>query len=202
MSQLSLQEWVDQSIIPCSPSKPFLVILSGLSGSGKSTVSRYLAEHYGAAWISSDIERKRLYGLTSEESGRQISGFYSREATKRTFTHMAQLASQLLKYHYPVILDSCALKQAERNEFAKVARNSNVPYQIIFCHAPVDTLTSRVCIRQHSESDASEASPEIIKRQKEWLERPDSGPGQHLTLLDTSHKNWLASLTKAVDNLL
>ena len=192
---------MDQSIIPCSPSRPFLVILSGLSGSGKSTVSRYLAEHYGAAWISSDTERKRLYGLKPEESGKQISGFYSRESTKQTFTHMAQLASQFLKYQYPVILDSCALKQVERDEFARIARNSNVPYRIIFCHAPVDILTSRVCIRQHSGNDISEASPEIIKRQKEWLECPDPGSDQHLTLLDTSHKNWPASLKKAVDNL-
>lgn len=197
-----LQEWVNQVEIPCSPSKPFLVVLSGLSGSGKSTVSRFLANHYQAAWISSDIERKRLHGLKPEESSQNIPDFYSQETTRKTFEYMAQLARQLMAQQYPVILDSCVLKQTERDEFCQIATDAQLPYLIIFCEAPLPELTRRVTARQKTGTDASEATEAVINLQKKWLEPPNPGSNEKLLRLNTANKLWKNHLKQAINRFL
>ncbi len=45
------------------PGVPALIVMHGLSGSGKTTVSRALVEALGAMRLRSDVERKRLHGL-------------------------------------------------------------------------------------------------------------------------------------------
>ena len=42
---------------------PFIAITYGVAASGKSTVSEFIAAHFNAVRLRSDIERKRLFGL-------------------------------------------------------------------------------------------------------------------------------------------
>ena len=49
-------------------SAPALIITHGLSGTGKSTVTQSLVEHVDAIRVRSDVERKRLHGLTAENA--------------------------------------------------------------------------------------------------------------------------------------
>ena len=69
------------------PAKPQLIIMRGMSASGKSTVSRSLSEQLGAIRIRSDVERKRLFGLKPENDAQAAvgEGIYTAEATHRTY---------------------------------------------------------------------------------------------------------------------
>src|SRR6266851_78922 len=68
-------------------SRPAMIVVCGLSGSGKSTVARRLADRLGFEWLRSDEVRKRLAGVAPAErlSERYAAGAYSREFTEKTY---------------------------------------------------------------------------------------------------------------------
>lgn len=46
--------------------KPELIVMCGLSGSGKSTIAKELAVKYDAAIVSSDAIREEICGIVSD----------------------------------------------------------------------------------------------------------------------------------------
>ncbi|MFQ3584031.1 MAG: AAA family ATPase, partial [Cyanobacteriota bacterium] len=86
------------------PKQGQLLIMSGLSGSGKSTVARYLARQKGAIHIRSDAVRKHLAGIPlRERGGPQV---YTPEMTAKTYQRLVQLGTELAQEGYTVILDA------------------------------------------------------------------------------------------------
>ncbi|MGA8567349.1 MAG: AAA family ATPase, partial [Candidatus Binataceae bacterium] len=68
-------------------SRPALIVVCGLSGSGKSTVAGRLADRLGFEWLRSDEVRKRVAGVAPAErlSESYAAGAYSREFTEKTY---------------------------------------------------------------------------------------------------------------------
>ena len=151
---------------------PSLSITYGLSGSGKTTGSQALIRRDGAIRIRSDVERKRLFSLTSEartESGIG-SGIYSPQATIQTFDRLASLAVTILKAGVSVIVDATFLKQSQRERFQKIAVEENVPFQIYSFHADESVLRERIRHRQLVNQDASDATMEVLNHQLKTME--------------------------------
>lgn len=186
MNEINTEQWLQQLSYDCAPSSPVLFILMGLSGAGKSSVSRYLAETFNAAWISSDTERLRQY------AGREDK--YSQSATQELFEYMAELANQLLKARYAVTIDSCALKWKERELFRQAARKNNCPVYLLYCCAPKDVLKQRIKHRLLADSDHSEAKPELVELQMQWLELPSDSEEPALIEIDTHQESWQTTL--------
>ena len=67
--------------------------VSGLSGSGKSTVASWLAQQIGAIHIRSDAVRKHKSGIALDQHGNE--SLYSFEKTKKTYCKMLELANDL-----------------------------------------------------------------------------------------------------------
>lgn len=202
MNNETLNNWLSTTDTQCHPSRPFLIVMCGLSGSGKSTASRFLAEKYHAAWVRSDVERKRLFGLPSDQSSDCLSeSIYTPEATMATFQVMRTLADQLLAADYPVILDSCALKLSEREAFHKEGQKHRTPAMTVYCHAEMNTLMARVLKRQHLGNDPSEATADQISVQASWLETPSANEFPALIELDTEGAQWQEALYKAVKSI-
>ena len=151
-----------------APPPPALSITHGLSGSGKTTAStaRLLGDQAAATIrLRSDVERKRLFGLTPDaDSGGTI---YGADATARTYARLAELAGRILADGWSVIVDAAFLKRTERDGFRRMAADRAVPFAILTCAAPVDELRRRLAGRH---GDASEATQEILRQQLEWLE--------------------------------
>jgi len=82
-------------------SGPRLLITHGVSGSGKSTVARQLLAAAGAIRLRSDVERKRLFGLTALEPSADRAQVYGPDATRRTFERLAECARAALRAGYP-----------------------------------------------------------------------------------------------------
>ncbi len=146
---------------------PYMLIMHGVSGSGKSWYSCRLAEKLGAVQLRSDIERKRLYGYRAEAktaSGVQ-SGIYSQAASDRTYTHLAGLAGIVVEGGLPVIVDAAFLKLAERQRFRRVAKSLDVPFGILHMEADEHTLITRIERRRQSGTDPSEAGIAVLKSQ-------------------------------------
>ena len=145
---------------------PWLIIMHGVSGTGKSTVSETLLEHTGAIRLRSDVERKRLFGLSplDQSSGELKPAVYGRETTRKTYDRLHALARQLLLFGYPVIVDATFLKRQHRDAFRKLAASLNVPFLILDMHATPTTLRQRVTAR--AASDVSEADLSVLEQQE------------------------------------
>ncbi len=148
-------------------SRPALIVMHGLSGSGKTTVSQVLLESLGAVRLRSDIERKRLHGVKpAARTGSAIeTGIYAASATEGTYDQLAQSARALLLAGYPVIVDATFLKHAHRDAFRRIAAAHGVPFAIASCVAQEATLRERVVKRDREGKDASEAGVVVLERQ-------------------------------------
>ncbi|HET7864103.1 MAG TPA: AAA family ATPase [Burkholderiaceae bacterium] len=143
-----------------------LLITHGLSGSGKSSLAGQLLEAAGAVRVRSDVERKRLFGLTAlQPSGARAPQVYSAEATQRTNERLRECAGQALQAGYPVIVDATFLRRAERRTFQDWAAALRVPFAILHCRAGEAVLRRRVAARGAGGSDASEATVAVLEQQ-------------------------------------
>lgn len=149
------------------PGRPWLLITRGYSGSGKTTATQALLEQTGAIRLRSDVERKRLYGLAPE--ARSQSGFdqglYAPDAHVRTYRRLAELAEEVLRAGFPVIVDAAFLKRSERDAFHGLAREMCVPFVILELRAEADELRRRVARREELGNDASEATLQVLEMQ-------------------------------------
>lgn len=149
-------EYLNLALTYVRTSKPQLIITRGMSASGKSTVSQLLFEHLGAIRLRSDVERKRLFGLSPEDDGQAAvgKGIYSPEATQKTYRKLEDLASRILDAGYPVIVDAVFLHLEEREQFRKLAGSRHAPFVILQCTADIETLYQRIVQRKNDVSDA------------------------------------------------
>lgn len=154
------------------PPPPTLTITCGLSGSGKTWLSsRRLAsaDFLHTVRIRSDVERKRLYGLTpNADSGGAI---YHPAATLRTYAHLAEQAEHALRAGWSVIIDAAFLKHAERAVFARLATSLHTGFAILAPTTRPETCAARLLMRH---GDASEATPATLVEQLQWFEPLDA----------------------------
>jgi len=163
-----------------------LLIMHGLSGSGKTTIAQRLLEALGAVRLRSDVERKRLYGLAPEaRSGSGLeTGLYAPATSERTYAHLAGLAREVLAAGYPVIVDAAFLKRSWRDRFAELARGAGASFAIATCTAPPAALYARVALRERAARDASEAGPAVLERQLATAEPLGADETAHAVAID------------------
>lgn len=144
-----------------------LILMHGLSGSGKTTIARRLCESLRAVHLRSDIERKRLHGLAPQArtAGEFATGIYSAGDTERTYARLAALARHAIAAGYPVIIDATFLAARHRAQFRVLARETGVPFAIMACEAPDAALRERVRNRAAGDMDASDAGPAVLEGQ-------------------------------------
>jgi len=137
-----------------------LMLMSGLSGSGKSTTARAIAQKLGAVYIRSDAVRKHLGGVSLTERG--DDDLYTPEMTQKTYDRLLHLGTTLATEGYTVILDAKYDRQALREKAIAQASAQSIPLTIVHCTAPLDVLGDR--LRQRT-GDIADATPEILAKQ-------------------------------------
>lgn len=144
-----------------------LAITHGLSGSGKTTVTRARMQSPGAIRLRSDVERKRLAGLDAlAKSGSGVaSGLYGGDATRRTYEQLAGLAAGLLDADWPVIVDATFIARWQRDLLRDTAHAHGATFRILDFPVPVDTLRERIVARARAGTDASEADLAVLAHQ-------------------------------------
>lgn len=165
--------------------RPALLLMHGVSGSGKTQLSQQVLETLGAVRLRSDVERKRLFGLKPlEDSARIPGGIYTEAASRRTFERLAELTQLLLREGHVVILDATFLRQAHRQAMIRVAEAIGAPWRILSLRASEAVLTQRVRRRADARGDASEATVEVLRRQLKEQEPFDELEARHVLAFD------------------
>ncbi len=144
-----------------------LMITHGLSGSGKSTISQLILEQFGAIRVRSDVERKRLHGLTVEARSKSSIGgeIYTETSSEATYQQLALSAAAITAGGYPAIIDATFLKLSLRHYFKKVAVQLKVPFLILHFHADEKQLRTWITERNAKGDDPSEADVAVLTEQ-------------------------------------
>jgi aminoglycoside phosphotransferase family enzyme/predicted kinase len=168
--------------------RPAMVLVVGLTGTGKSTVAQELARRWNFSYVSSDITRKALAGIAPDERRYESfgEGIYSPEFSRRTYDAMFRQAEQCLQDGRSVVLDGTFRSAVERSRAIEAARRGGADAWIIECSLPEEEVRRRLERRTREETSASDARWELFHRlQQEW-EPVTEAPGNRYLRLDTS----------------
>ncbi len=147
--------------------QPLLVVTHGLSGSGKTAVTTELSARLPALRARSDVERKRLHGLTANaRTGSPVGeGLYGAAASRATYATLGAIADRALRHDFDVIVDATFLTRRERAEFQQIAAANAARFAILECVATEPELRRRIKARDAAGRDASEANLAVLDRQ-------------------------------------
>jgi hypothetical protein len=168
--------------------RPGLVVVIGLSGTGKSTLSRQLARRTGFAHLTSDVVRKRLAGIPAHarSAAGDVEWLYSPAMSARTYVTMFEEAAAALAAGRGVILDGTFQRRADRTAARELAARSGAPVLIVHCAAEENEIRSRLERRREEGKDASDADWPVYLDQRRRRE-PLSAEEEPVTLcLDTT----------------
>ena len=151
------------------PRRPALVLVSGVSGSGKTWLAQRLAPGLDAIHLRSDVERKRLSGFPeSARTGSALGqGVYSLDLSGRVYQHLASAARSTLAGGFTTLVDATFGRRADRLLFRDLARELGVPICLVRCSAPPEVLRERLVARGIEGKDASEADASVLAWQEE-----------------------------------
>ena len=179
------------------PTSGHLVLMSGLSGSGKSTVARQLAQQINAIHIRSDAVRKHLAGMPLEQRGdvgdRDI---YTPAMTQKTYDRLLSLGTILAQQGWPVILDAKYDLRALRGAVIEQAQQLNLPLRILSCEAPEAVLRDRLRTRQ---GDITDATVDLLASQQAIAEPFSPAEQAYVTSLQTD-QDWHSQLAAVIQH--
>jgi aminoglycoside phosphotransferase family enzyme/predicted kinase len=171
-----------------APKRPLLVLVGGLSGSGKTRLASRLAPSLGAIHLQSDVERKRLAGLPgSARTGSPVQqGLYAPDVSMRTYEHLARCAEQVTDGGFPALVDATFGRREDRARFRALAARLGVPVRLLHCRASPEVLRRRVSQRHALGTDASEADLDVLRWQEAHAEPVGTDEGLAALEIDTT----------------
>ncbi|MEX2481605.1 MAG: ATP-binding protein, partial [Gammaproteobacteria bacterium] len=130
----------------------------------------------GFLHLRSDIERRRLAGMSLDEASDSAvgGGIYSAAHSAATYARLVELARDALAAGYSAVVDAAFLTRRQRAPFRALAKELGVPFHVLACSAPRDTLARRIEQRGAAAEDPSEATVEVLAAQCEAIEALDA----------------------------
>ncbi|MBI3755652.1 MAG: AAA family ATPase, partial [Deltaproteobacteria bacterium] len=177
--------------------RPIVLVVCGLTGTGKTTIANAISEEIGFKVISSDIVRKELAGISPREKRYEEfeKGIYTRDFTIKTYHEMMKRGEFFLKHGISVILDATFMADKFRQMAVKLAKDTNANLYFIECVLDAAVVKQRLDERLKKEGISSDGRWEIYLKQKEqyesilpppFLKGGDAGKGERYFKIDTS----------------
>ncbi len=163
------------------PRQGRLFLMSGLSGSGKSTVARTLARHVGGIQIRSDAVRKHLAGISLHQRGDEL--LYTDAMAQQTYDRLLDLGECLANQGWTVILDAKFDRVSWRQRAIDFAQTRDLPLRILHCTAPVAVLCDRLNCRT---SDIADATADLLPSQQAAAEPFAAAEQKYVRSIDTT----------------
>ncbi len=153
---------------------PQIVMVMGLTGSGKSVAAGALAHRIGAAYLSTDVIRKEQAGLPAgaRAAAAPGRGLYSQRRTRMVYAEMLRQAGESLDSGYAVVLDGTYLTRDLRAPVARLARRRGVQLRVVECRAGDDVVRKRQEDRRGQPWTTSDATWAIYVSQKQSYQPP------------------------------
>ncbi len=167
-----------------APTRPLLVMIGGLMGTGKSTLALSLQHESGWALFSSDALRKRLVQLdpAHPQADSFGQGVYQPAWTARTYDALRAEAGNALSSGRSVLLDASFVRRADRQMMAHEAIRHGAAVVFVECVCSREAALMRLGQRWRTRTEASAASSKEASLASDG--RPD--------LYDAQHNIWEA----------
>ncbi|MDJ0660457.1 MAG: AAA family ATPase [Crocosphaera sp.] len=172
-----------------------IIMMSGLSGAGKTTVAKYLAQQINGILIRSDAVRKHLGNVSLDETGN--SELYSEEMNQKTYETLIKLGEIVAKEGFNVILDAKFDRHQWRKPVIEIAKKDNISLTILSCYAPVKILSDRLSTRK---GDISDATPQLLQQQQNNSQEFNEEEMIYVKKIDTTG-NWKEQITAIFNSL-
>lgn len=172
-----LERYLQGAVDATAETPVALVITHGVSGSGKSHRARQLCRRPGWIHLSSDVERKRLFGAWGQGDAPALSGDpYRPEVTERLYAdHLPQQAGRILDAGQSVLLDATFLLRSQRRRMERLALRRGVPFLILDCPSSPGLAHRRIAQRRRLGHDPSDADGAVLQQQLRGLEPLEAG---------------------------
>ena len=174
------------SYIPMLPT-PAVIIVCGVTGTGKSTLATELGRRRAMEQISSDLVRKTLAGIDPLEHRYESfkEGIYSLHYTTLTYDAMLSEARRCLLEGKTVILDGTFRRSKERARAMELAQELGVDSWVVQCMLAEAEARRRLERRMERDDSVSDGRWELYQLQlAEWEPVAEVLPNRHI-ILDT-----------------
>lgn len=181
------------------PPSPRLFITHGYSGSGKSWWSGRLARKIFAIHIRSDVERIRK-SETDGDAGAAVER-YSADNIARNYRHLLDLAGQVLRAGYSVIVDATFLLSDQRNMFYALARHCCVVAVVLDIQCDERLLRTRISRRAEAGEDPSEATVLVLEKQLRGAQPLSDAEKAHAIAVRSDRNEDIQSLLARISGI-
>lgn len=173
--------------------EPFVLVIMGGVGTGKSTVAEAMKAHLGWEVVSSDRCRKQIAGVPLHERGDEEARerLYAQEMTQKTYAMLQERALERARKGYSTILDATYGRRAHRANLVDALEGDSVPCLFVELEAPRELVAERLRAREkasRAEAPVSDARLEDLDMLKARYEAPaEDEPGRSVRV-STQHE--------------
>ncbi len=146
--------------------KPLLVLLYGLPGSGKTAFSRQIGEQLAVAHVEGDRIRAELFENPT----------YSKEENHIVASLMTYMTTEFLKAGVSVIFDTNAMRTAHRRALRNLATKVGAETVLLWLQVDPDSAFNRAARRdrrKHDDHYAQEMTPDIFRQMIGGMQNPE-----------------------------
>ncbi|MEX0938741.1 MAG: AAA family ATPase [Pirellulales bacterium] len=143
---------------------PLVAVVTGLSGTGKSTLAEEIAGAWQAALRQTDQIRKSLFG-SGDLSAAPDKGVYHPELRAKVYEQMMHEAEELLREGHWVVLDGTFLTPGALASARQLAGRHGALWLLVRCECPAEIAMQRISQRKAAGGSVSDADIETCRQQ-------------------------------------
>lgn len=180
-----------------------LIITSGVSASGKSTLAKQLQQNIDVICLSSDRERKRLANIALEQdcTAPVLTGIYQDRHTTNTYKTLEKLSEAIINANYSVLVDATFRDNKHRQQFAQLAEKLHAPFIVLYCYASEIQLRNWLEQRRTANSRISEATQDVLSMQLEHFESPLESHPDNTIVINTEQSINLQDIVEDINKI-
>ncbi|MEC7787881.1 MAG: AAA family ATPase [Chloroflexota bacterium] len=175
------------------------IVLSGVSGSGKSLLGAAVAARIGAVWLNSDVIRKELAGIPVTEV--LDAGHYDLDMNVEVYQTLRERTQKYLREGFTVVADATHLQKVQRAETLQAAQHTKAETLLVGLRISEPLASQRVTDRARQTGNISDATVEIVRDQLMQREEIEPDEANSYLILDSgdSFKYNLEEILKSIE---
>lgn len=159
---------------------PTVYLLCGLSGSGKTTTAKKIAEEHNAVRFTLDERMIHKYTHSIYDEAYGILAKQEKEL-------IWQEAQSILQKGQDVILDWSLWSQQARQEWTQKILQAGYTYHLYYLATPLDTIKQRLTSRNQQNLPGTHSIPFTeVERFTAFFEPPNASEGLHMSVIQAS----------------
>ena len=145
--------------------QPTVIAVTGLPGTGKTSVARAVAGALGLRVVSADAVRQSLFGAAKQPADYE-QGAYVPEANRLTYDKLVATGREFLQRDGGVILDATFRRAEDQAPTKAMAADAGAQWRMIECQLAPELVKERLDKRAASHEGLSDATWEIYLKQR------------------------------------